>query len=157
MVSKSARPKPDLRRWTLVGMGVVCVALGGVGVVLPGMPTTVFLIVASWCFTRSCPWLEERLIRNKFFRPYLCFLDGKSSMPRRAMWTTLALMWAAISASTLFLHQADAALALVVSVPLAGVIGTGAVLRVARRPVLKSESPRGVCPVMPHASPTTDE
>lgn len=96
-----ARSRPA--RWLLAGVGVLCVGLGALGVVVPGLPTTVFLIAATWCFARSCPWLEERLIRVPLFRPFLRYLDGGARMPRRAVVTTLAVMWAAIGTSTLLL------------------------------------------------------
>ena len=57
------------RRLLLAGAGVLAVGLAALGVVVPGLPTTVFLIAASYCFARSCPWLEERLLRNRPFAP----------------------------------------------------------------------------------------
>jgi hypothetical protein len=55
----------------LAAAGLLCVGLGALGAVLPGLPTTIFLILASYCFTRSCPWLEERLLRTRLFAPYM--------------------------------------------------------------------------------------
>jgi uncharacterized membrane protein YbaN (DUF454 family) len=43
--------------WT--ALGALCVALGGIGVVVPGLPTTVFFIIAAACFSRSSPGLEQ--------------------------------------------------------------------------------------------------
>lgn len=40
-------------------LGVLCFVLGGIGAVVPGLPTTVFLLVGSFFLTRNCPWLEE--------------------------------------------------------------------------------------------------
>src|SRR5690606_29262316 len=71
-------------RWLLAGAGVGCVSLGALGVVVPGLPTTIFLILATWCFARSCPWLERKLVRNRLFRPFLWALDTGAPMPRRA-------------------------------------------------------------------------
>jgi len=95
------------QRWLLASVGIVCVGLGAVGVVVPGLPTTVFLIAASWCFARSCPWLEERLIRVPLFRPFLGYLEPGRTMPRRAVVTTLAIMWFAILASAGVLALGD--------------------------------------------------
>ncbi len=48
-----------LRRGLWVVAGLVCVALGALGVVLPGLPFTVFFIGAAACFARSSPRLER--------------------------------------------------------------------------------------------------
>ena len=87
------------RRLLLAGLGVLCVGLALAGAVLPGLPATVFLILASYLFTRSCPWLEERLIRNRIFAPYLQYLDGRQPMPRRARWIAAIAMWIAVATS----------------------------------------------------------
>ncbi len=87
----STQPRPArsrFHRWLLVAGGVTLVGIGAVGVFLPGLPTTIFLLGASWCFTRSCPWLEERLIRIPLFRPFLVYLDQGAQMPRKVVvWT----------------------------------------------------------------------
>ncbi len=105
---ESVGPKAGLRRWLLAGVGVLCVGLAGVGVVVPGLPTTVFLLLASYCFTKSCPWLEERLIRTRFFRPYLRFLDGDAEMPRKAKAATILLIWVAVAGSCLMMASRGA-------------------------------------------------
>ena len=79
--------------------GILCVGLALAGVVVPGLPTTIFLIAASYLFTRSCPWLEERLFRLRAFRPFLPYGRGDRAMPRRARLSALALMWAAVGVS----------------------------------------------------------
>lgn len=91
------------RRLLLAAAGVVCVGLGGLGVFVPGLPTTVFLIVASYLFTRSCPWLEERLLHNRLFRPYLRYLEGDVRMPLRAKVVTIGMMWVFVASSAWFL------------------------------------------------------
>jgi len=104
------RPRTGLvrspRRWLLAGVGVISVALGAIGVVVPGMPTTVFLIVASYCFARSCPWLEERLLRGPVFAPYMAFIDDGRPMPRRARIVALSAMWLSVLLSLSWLYAA---------------------------------------------------
>ena len=123
-----------LQRWLLAGLGVVLVGVGAVGVFLPGLPTTIFLLGASWCFARSCPWLEERLIRVPLFRPFLGYLDNGGTMPRSAVVTTLVVMWIAITTSVVILNlgaeQRPVLGGLIIAL---GLVGTFFVLRMGRR------------------------
>lgn len=96
------------RRLLLAGLGIVSVGLAVAGAILPGLPATVFLILASYLFTRSCPWLEERFIRNRFFGPYLQYLDGRRPMPRRARWIAAISMWIAVATSLTMLAWSGA-------------------------------------------------
>lgn len=95
-----------VRNWLFAGAGVVCVGLGALGVVVPGLPTTGFLIMASWLFTKSCPWLERKLIRNRFFGPYLKYLDGNARMPRKAKAIAIGTMWFFVAMSSVILYEA---------------------------------------------------
>ncbi len=87
------------RRLALAGLGFVFVGLALAGVFMPGLPTTIFLIVASYLFTKSCPVLEERLLGSRIFRPYLPYVRGDQPMPRKARIAALAMMWGAATAS----------------------------------------------------------
>jgi len=99
----SILPGRSIRRWFFLLLGLLSVALGFIGVFVPGLPTTVFLILASYFFTRSCPWLEEKLVRARIFRPYLRYLDGERAMPLRARVMTIAMIWAAVGSSFLLM------------------------------------------------------
>lgn len=65
-------------------LGSLFVFIGGIGVVVPGLPTTLFLILAAACYIRSSQKLYDWLITNKTFGPYLKdYREGKG-MPRNA-------------------------------------------------------------------------
>jgi len=122
-------PGRSVRRWFLLLLGLLSVGVGFVGVFVPGLPTTIFLILASYFFTRSCPWLEERLVRAPIFKPYLQYLDGDRVMPLRARLTTIAMIWGASSISLLMVgSQGPIAPWFAVSILVAAAIGSGFVM-----------------------------
>lgn len=63
------RPKWQRALWLVLGLGFVAVA--GLGVVLPGLPTTPFLLLAAACFARSSPKLYRWLLANRHFGPLI--------------------------------------------------------------------------------------
>ena len=146
------QPRPArsrLHRWLMVAVGVLLVGVGAVGVFLPGLPTTVFLLGASWCFARSCPWLEDRLIRVPLFRPFLVYLDQGAQMPRKVVIWTLVVMWAAIAVSTIWVGMVSPPRPVfAVTIIALGVIGSVFVIRLGSR--REGESPgRGLEELLP--------
>jgi uncharacterized protein len=129
----------------LASVGVVSVGFGAVGAVVPGLPTTIFLIIASACFARSCPWLEDRLLRNRLFAPYMAWLDGGRPMPRRAKAMAMGMMWAAIAVSLAILAAGGRLpLWLALAIAGAGVVGTVAIVTdVSQRLLQRPPSPPG--------------
>jgi hypothetical protein len=65
-------------------LGSTFVAIGTIGIFVPGLPTTVFMILAAACYIRSSEKLYNWLIQNKTFGKYIKdFREGKG-MSRRA-------------------------------------------------------------------------
>lgn len=62
-----------MKRTIYIVIGMVCVGLGVQGVIMPGLPTTPFLLLASWLFYRSSPRLQQWLLDSwlgKYIRSY---------------------------------------------------------------------------------------
>ena len=76
--------------WLLVGFAAV--AVGGIGIVVPGLPTTVFFIVAAWAFSRSSPRLEAWLLALPRIGPLVHDHRDGLGMPRRAKQTAIAMI-----------------------------------------------------------------
>ena len=73
-----------MKRIILLGLGWVCVSLGFIGIFVPGLPTTIFLIIALWAFTQSSKKLRFWLLNHKRFGPILRNWQEHKVVPRRA-------------------------------------------------------------------------
>ncbi|MEM7091549.1 MAG: YbaN family protein [Actinomycetota bacterium] len=83
--------------WTLLGL--LAVVVGGIGVVVPGLPTTVFFIVAAWAFSKSSPRLEAWVLGLPKIGPMVQdYRDGKG-MPRRVKIVAISMVVAFCSLS----------------------------------------------------------
>ena len=128
--NKPVRKRIALHHPMLATVGVLCVLLGAIGIVVPGMPGTVFLLIASWCFAKSFPSLERKLLRNRFFAPYMRFVDGNAPLPRKDRLLSIGLMWASTIFSTWFLWWRQWVEPWFLPlVPLAACVGTLVILR----------------------------
>lgn len=67
--------------WLLLGF--LCVGLGFIGAVVPLMPTTIFLILATGCFARSSPRFEAWLLDHPRFGPTLRAWRAEGAISRR--------------------------------------------------------------------------
>lgn len=68
--------------WLIAGL--VLAALGLAGLILPGLPGVVFLIMAAACFARSSPRLEARLLAHPKTGPAILAWRRSGAVPRRA-------------------------------------------------------------------------
>jgi hypothetical protein len=103
------------RRFVYRGLGCCAVALGFIGVLVPGLPTTVFVLAASYCFARSSPSMERWLLSHRWFGPPLRHFRETGGMTRSGKTSALGSMWAAtlISAAALAPASTPAAFAAV--------------------------------------------
>ena len=84
--------RTPLRRGLWMALGFLCVALGLVGVVVPGLPTTPFLLLAAACFYRSSQRFYDWLVYNPRFGHYVRdFREGKG-IPARVKRVAIVVM-----------------------------------------------------------------
>jgi uncharacterized membrane protein YbaN (DUF454 family) len=107
-------------------LGWCAVALAVAGALLPGLPTTVFVIAAAWCFSRSSQRFEVWLRENRLLGPFLRRVTPGRGMPSSAKRAALLAMWTAILASSAILAGVHWA-AVIATIGL-GVVGTFSIL-----------------------------
>ncbi len=105
MIRKSKqRDKTSNRfiRWVLIAAGTIFVGLGTLGIFLPILPTTPFLLLAAACYARSSKRFYDRLINNKWFGAYIKnYREGKG-IPLKVKVYTISLLWITILFSAFF-------------------------------------------------------
>ena len=91
--------KNAMMRWLFFVMGFVFVGLGIIGIVTPGFPTTVFILLAGYCWAKSSQRFYDWLLRHKLFGKMLIDWQERRAMPRFAKY----MAWGMMCASSVFL------------------------------------------------------
>ena len=93
----------NIRRWLLIACGMLCVAVGVIGIFVPLLPTTSPLLLAAFCFARSSPRFYHWLLHNRVFGSYIKNYREGRGMPLRSKFVTLALLWLTIGFSIIYI------------------------------------------------------
>jgi uncharacterized membrane protein YbaN (DUF454 family) len=91
-----------LMRALLVACGTLCVALGVLGIFLPLLPTTVFLLLAAGCYARSSDRFYQRLVTHPYLGSYIRNHREGRGMRRRDKLATIVLLWIGIGATMIW-------------------------------------------------------
>lgn len=89
-------------RWLLLVAGTVCVALGLIGLFLPVLPTTPFMLLAAACYARASKRFYYWLLSNRTFGPMIYEWRKHRSIPYRTKIGAIALMLATLTISVVF-------------------------------------------------------
>jgi uncharacterized membrane protein YbaN (DUF454 family) len=109
-----------LKQKILFIAGTISVAIGVVGIFVPLLPTTPFLLLAAACYMRSSERFYRRLLNNRFFGPYIRnYMEGRG-VPLRIKIYMIALLWTTISLS-IFLISPGIVVKIVLAVVAIGV------------------------------------
>lgn len=103
---KTISSKSDVYRYLYLFSGFLLVAIGVLGIFLPVLPTTIFLILASACFMKSSPKANDWLKNHKLLGAYLRNYQDKTGLTIRAKVIHIAVLWIGILSSALiFTHD----------------------------------------------------
>ncbi len=85
-----------LKRRFFVIVGTIAIGIGVVGIIVPVLPTTPFLLLAAICYMRGSQRLYNALLCNRFIGSYVRnYLEGRGMSRKMKVWT-LSLLWVAI-------------------------------------------------------------
>lgn len=89
-------------RYLLIAAGFACVGLAAIGIFLPVLPTTPFLLLAAYLFARSSDRFLQWLLTNRWFGEYLRNYREGRGIPLREKVISIGLLWVVIGISAVF-------------------------------------------------------
>ena len=114
-----------VRRAVLIGLGLAVTGLGILGIVVPLLPTTPFLLLAGILFANASPRLHSRLLRSRVTGPFIrAYVEG-TGLSRNRKIATIGILWATLAVSAWFVRESWKLLALL------GAVGVGVTIHVA--------------------------
>lgn len=92
----------NMKNIIYIALGGLFVTIGVIGIFVPLLPTTIFLLIASYFFMKSSPKLNEKLVNNKYLGPYIRNFQEKKGMPKKSKINAITLLWISILTSAYF-------------------------------------------------------
>ena len=89
-------------RYLLIIAGTIFLGFGIIGIFLPVLPTTPFLLLAAACYARSSKRFYDWLLDNKWFGTYIKNYHEGRGVPLKVKVFTISLLWITILASVFF-------------------------------------------------------
>jgi len=106
--------------------GILCLLLAGIGILVPGLPATPFLLLAGYLFASSSRRMHDWLVNNKIFGSMLSDFIDRKGMPLHIKVLSIAIMWGMVLFSIFYLMDTDSGKYLAAA---GALFGTIAILR----------------------------
>ncbi len=105
MIDQAEDTLDKTKKLLLITAGTICVGLGIIGLVLPVVPTSPFLLLAAACYARSSKRFYNRLLANPIFGPPIRQWREEKSIPVRAKWLAIAMILVTFSITVIFILE----------------------------------------------------
>lgn len=82
-----------IKKYILIIIGLIALSLGFIGIIIPILPTTPFMLLAAYCFVRSSKRLYNWLINHKVFGVYIYNYLENRAIKKSAKISAMVLLW----------------------------------------------------------------
>ncbi|GEN88949.1 YbaN family protein [Oceanobacillus sp. FSL W8-0428] len=91
-----------MKKAILVSCGSLSLGLGIIGIILPLLPTTPFLLLSAACYAKSSERLYNWLLENKYFGSYIKNYRAGKGIPLKVKITAVSVLWLSLSFTIFF-------------------------------------------------------
>ena len=95
--------KHKLVRALLLVAGTISLTLGTIGIILPILPTTPFLLLSAACYLRSSERMHKWLLGNRWFGEYIRNYQEGRGIPAKTKIVAMSFLWATVIYSAFFI------------------------------------------------------
>ena len=82
----------NIRKTLWLGAGFMCLGMAYIGVIVPGIPFSIFLVMAAYCFSKSSERMHKWIYNHKYFGPFLTNWTQKQVFPTKGKYAMLLVM-----------------------------------------------------------------
>lgn len=95
----------SMKKYILIVLGSIALVLGIIGILLPVLPTTPFLLLASFCYLKSSKRLYDWLLSHKVFGPYIYNYITYKAVYRSTKIKTILFLWGTLILSGILVNN----------------------------------------------------
>ncbi len=123
-----------MKKALLIIAGSISLGLGILGIFVPGLPTTSFLLLTAYLWARSSDKLYNKLLNNKYLGPYILEFRKNKGMTLKQKIYANSMMWTMIGLSTYFFIDNSTVDYIVIGVGIIGTIVMGFIVKTVKKP-----------------------
>ncbi|MDR3292395.1 MAG: YbaN family protein [Methanobrevibacter sp.] len=94
-----------IKRSLYFTFGIIFLSLGTIGILIPLLPTTPFVILAAFCFGKSSKKAEQWILKSKYFGSYIENYRNKVGVPIRIKIRSIIFLWVVLIISMIYTHN----------------------------------------------------
>jgi len=113
-------------------LGSLSLIIGIIGIIVPGLPTTPFLLITAGLYVRSSDRLYSKITSNKYIGRYISDYRNNGGLTHKSKFISISIMWVMIILSCTFFIQDLATQVIIISLGITGTIVMGIILPTAK-------------------------
>lgn len=95
----------NFKKVLFIIIGFLLLGIGTIGIIIPVLPTTPFVLVAATCFSIGSPRLQKMLLKSKFFGSYIKYYKSDIGVPVHIVRKSIIMVWIGLIISMILVRK----------------------------------------------------